>query len=145
MIGVEIESALVYAESRKRGHLLRDFPRALPTVADGIAVTVPSDIVREITEKHVDEFLVVDDDQTTAALTLILERSKLMVEAAGAVGVAALLEDLIPDDAPDPICILLSGGNLDLMFLGKAVPTGSRHRADSPGSRFMSQTSRGSW
>jgi threonine dehydratase len=98
-------------------------------VADGIAVTVPSDLVWETAESYVDDFLVVDDHQTTAALSLILERSKLMVEAAGAVGVAALLEGLIPDSAPNPICIVLSGGNIDLMFLGKAV----RHGLESSG------------
>jgi threonine dehydratase len=129
VIGVEIEPAAVYAESRKRGEVVRDFPRGRPTVADGIAVTVPSDIVWEIIEEHVAEILVVDDDQTTAALTMILERSKLMVEAAGAVGVAALLEKLIPDTAPDPLCLLLSGGNIDLMFLGKAV----RHGLEASG------------
>jgi threonine dehydratase len=109
--------------------LVRDFPRGVPTVADGIAVSVPSDLVWEILEKHVDSLLVVNDDQTTAALTLILERSKLMVEPAGAVGVAALMEKLIPDDAPDPICIVLSGGNIDLLFLGKAV----RHGMEASG------------
>lgn len=129
MIGVEIEAAAVYAESRRRGELVWDFPRGTPTVADGIAVSVPSDLVWEIAEEFVDEFLVVNDAQTTAALTLILERSKLMVEAAGAVGVAALMEKLIPDDAPDPICIVLSGGNIDLMFLGKAV----RHGLEASG------------
>ena len=110
VLGVEIEAAAVYAASRRKGEVIRDFPRGTPTVADGIAVSVPSDLVWEIAEEHVDEFLVVNDAQTTAALTLILERSKLMVEAAGAVGVAALMEKLIPDDAPDPICIVLSGG-----------------------------------
>ena len=129
VIGVEIEAAAVYAESRRQGQVVRDFPRGRPTVADGIAVSVPSDLVWEIAEELVDDFLVVNDAQTTAALTLILERSKLMVEAAGAVGVAALMEKLIPDDAPDPICIVLSGGNIDLMFLGKAV----RHGLEASG------------
>jgi threonine dehydratase len=129
VVGVEIEAAAVYAASRRKGEVVRDFPRGRPTVADGIAVSVPSDLVWEIAGKHVDEFLVVNDAQTTAALTLILERSKLMVEAAGAVGVAALMEKLIPDDAPDPICIVLSGGNIDLMFLGKAV----RHGLEASG------------
>jgi threonine dehydratase len=135
VIGVEIEPASVYAESRRRGEIVRDFPRGLPTVADGIAVTVPSDLVWEIAQEHVDDILVVNDAQTTAALAYILERSKLMVEAAGAVGVAALLEKLIPDDAPDPICIVLSGGNIDLMFLGKAV----RHGLEASG-RFARYT-----
>jgi threonine dehydratase len=129
VLGVEIEAAAVYAQSRRRGELVRDFPRGVPTVADGIAVSVPSDLVWELLEKHVDSVLVVDDDQTTAALTLILERSKLMVEPAGAVGVAALMEKLIPDAAPDPVCIVLSGGNIDLLFLGKAV----RHGMEASG------------
>ncbi len=129
VIGVEIEPAAVYTESRRRGALVRDFPRGRPTVADGIAVSVPSDLVWEIAEEYVDDFLVVNDAQTTAALAYILDRSKIMVEAAGAVGVAALMEKLIPDDAPDPIVIVLSGGNIDLMFLGKAV----RHGLEASG------------
>jgi threonine dehydratase len=124
VIGVEIDVASVYAESRKRNELIRDFPRGRPTVADGINVSVPSDLVWEICHDHVSQFLVVDDDQATNALTMVLERSKLLVEAAGAVGIAALLEKMIPDDAPDPICIVLSGGNIDLLFLGKAVKHG---------------------
>jgi threonine dehydratase len=124
VIGVEIEAASVYAASRKRGELVRDFPRGVPTVADGIAVSVPSDTVWSIAQEHVDDILVVDDAQTTVALAYILDRSKMMVEAAGAVGVAALLEKLMPDDAADPICIVLSGGNIDLMFLGKVVSHG---------------------
>jgi threonine dehydratase len=137
VIGVEIEPAAVYAESRRRGVLVRDFPRGLPTVADGIAVSVPSDLVWEITGEHVDHILVVNDAQTTAALAYVLDRSKIVVEAAGAVGVAALMEKLIPDDAPDPICIVLSGGNIDLMFLGKAV----RHGLEASG-RFAEYTVR---
>ena len=90
---------------------------------------MPSDLVWEIAESYVDDFLVVNDDQATAALTWILERSKLMVEAAGAVGLAAVMEKLIPDDAPDPICVVLSGGNIDLMFLEKAV----RHGLEASG------------
>ncbi|HEX5695946.1 MAG TPA: threonine ammonia-lyase [Acidimicrobiia bacterium] len=124
VVGVEIEPASVYAESRKRGELVRDFPRGVPTVADGIAVSVPSDTVWSIAQEHVDDILVVNDAQTTVALAYILDRSKMMVEAAGAVGVAALLEKLMPDDAADPICIVLSGGNIDLMFLGKVVSHG---------------------
>jgi len=135
VLGVEIEAASVYAASRKRGTLVRDFPRGLPTVADGIAVSVPSDLVWEIIEEHVEELVVVDDEQTTSALTLILERSKMLVEPAAAVGVAALMVKMIPDTAPDPVCIVLSGGNIDLLFLGKAV----RHGLEASG-RFAKFT-----
>jgi threonine dehydratase len=135
VIGVEIEAAAVYAESREKGALVKDFPRGVPTVADGIAVSVPSDLVWEIIETHVDDVVVVNDAETTSALAYILDRSKMMVEPAGAVGVAALMEKRIPDDAPDPICIVLSGGNIDLMLLGKAV----RHGLEASG-RFAEYT-----
>lgn len=137
VVGVEIEPASVYASSRRRGRLVRDFPRGLPTVADGIAVSVPSEMVWEIAEAHVDDILVVNDPQTTSALVYVLDRSKLLVEPAGAVGVAALMEKLIPDDAPDPVCIVLSGGNIDLMLLGKVV----RHGLEASG-RFAKYTVR---
>jgi threonine dehydratase len=135
VIGVEIEAAAVYADSRRKGELVRDFPRGLPTVADGIAVSVPSDLVWEIANAHVDDIVVVNDAETTSALAYILDRSKILVEPAGAVGVAALMEKRIPDDAPDPVCIVLSGGNIDLMLLGKAV----RHGLEASG-RFAEFT-----
>lgn len=144
VMGVEAEAAGVYTESMKRGELVTDYPRGTPTIADGIAVTVPSLLVWELVTKFVDGVVTVDDPQTMAALTLILERSKLMVEAAGAVGVAALFNRLIPEDAPDPICVVLSGGNIDLMVLGKVVRHGLQasgrfaqftvHVPDQPGS-----------
>jgi threonine dehydratase len=135
VIGVEIEADAVYAHSRQKGELIRDFPRGLPTVADGIAVSVPSDLVWEIADDHVDDIVVVNDAETTAALAYILDRSKILVEPAGAVGVAALMEKRIPDDAPDPISIVLTGGNIDLMLLGKAV----RHGLEASG-RFAEYT-----
>jgi threonine dehydratase len=135
VIGVEIDAAAVYAESRRKGELVTDFPRGLPTVADGIAVSVPSELVWELADSYVDEIVVVNDAETTSALAYILDRSKILVEPAGAVGIAALMEKRIPDDAPDPICIVLSGGNIDLMLLGKAV----RHGLEASG-RFAEYT-----
>jgi len=117
---------------------LRDYRRPLlATSTDGVgtkvaiaqALDIHDTIGQDLVGMVVDDIVVVDDGQTTAALTLILERSKLMVEAAGAVGIAALMEKLIPDDAPDPLCIVLSGGNIDLMFMGKAV----RHGLEASG------------
>lgn len=135
VIGVEIAAAAVYSESRSRGELIHDYPRGIPTVADGIAVSVGSEMVWEILEKHVEDIVVVDDSQTTAALTRILERSRVLVEPAGAVGVAALLADLVPSRPLGPTCIVLSGGNIDLLFLGKAV----RHGLEASG-RFARYT-----
>lgn len=122
IVGVESDAAPTYRESRRRGRPV-SVPRRF-TVADGINVTEASELVFGIVEELVTDFLVVDDTQTTASLTLALERAKLVVEPAGVVGLAALLEGLIPADAPDPIVVVLSGGNIDLLVLGRYIRAG---------------------
>lgn len=122
IFGVHSDAAPTYRESRRRGRPV-NVPRRF-TVADGINVTEASELVFGIVEELVTDFLVVDDTQTTASLTLALERAKLVVEPAGVVGLAALLEGLIPVDAPDPIVVVLSGGNIDLLVLGRYIRAG---------------------
>ncbi|MFO7547303.1 MAG: threonine ammonia-lyase [Acidimicrobiia bacterium] len=122
VIGVEIDVAPTYLESRRAGRPVTVPVR--PTLADGINVTVASELVFEMVEALVDDFVTVTDAQTTAALTLVLERAKLTTEPAGVVGVAALLEGLIPAGVPEPIVVVLSGGNIDLLLLGKYVRHG---------------------
>ena len=65
--------------------------RDLHTIADGIAVKYPGELTMEILGRLLDEVVVVNDDEISDAITLLLERSKLLVEGAGAVGVAAVL------------------------------------------------------
>lgn len=122
MVGVEIDQAATYVASRRRGHPVRVAPGR--TMADGINVIVPADFVFEILEAHVADLVVVDDAQASSALAVVAERAKLVVEPAGAVAVAALLSDLIPPDAPDPVVVVLSGGNIDLLLLRKVVRHG---------------------
>lgn len=122
VVGVESDAAPTYRESRRAGR-----PVAVPrryTVADGINVTEPSELVFAVVEDLVSDLLVVDDTQTTASLTLVLERAKLVVEPAGVVGLAALLEGLLPASAPDPVVVVLSGGNIDLLLLGRYIRAG---------------------
>lgn len=122
LVGVEIDVAATYLESRRLGHPVRVTPQ--PSIADGINVTVPSELVFALTEELVDDLVVVTEAQTTSALTMALERAKLVVEPAGVVGLAALLQGLIPSQAEDPIVVVLSGGNIDLLVLGKMVRHG---------------------
>lgn len=86
-----------------------------PTIADGIAVKVPAELTRAILHDLLDEVVVVDDEAISQALVLLLERSKLVVEGAGAVPVAALLQGLVPDRGP--VCAVLAGGNIDATTL----------------------------
>jgi len=86
-----------------------------PTIADGIAVKYPAELTSAILRDLLDDVVVVDDAAISQALVLLLERSKLVVEGAGAAPVAALLQGLVPGD--DPVCAVLAGGNIDATTL----------------------------
>ena len=86
-----------------------------PTIADGIAVKYPAELTSAILRDLLDDVVVVDDAAISQALVLLLERSKLVVEGAGAAPVAALLQGLVPGD--DPACAVLAGGNIDATTL----------------------------
>jgi threonine dehydratase len=81
------------------------------TIADGIAVKVPGELTTSILDATLDDLVEVDDEQISGAITLLLERSKLLVEGAGAVGVAALTADRVGGSGS--VCAILSGGNID--------------------------------
>jgi threonine dehydratase len=86
-----------------------------PTIADGIAVKYPAELTSAILRDLLDEIVVVDDEAISQALVLLLERSKLVVEGAGAAPVAALLQGLVP--GREPACAVLAGGNIDATTL----------------------------
>jgi threonine dehydratase len=85
------------------------------TIADGISVKQPGDLTMSILERTLDDLVRVTDEQVSEAIVLLLERTKLVVEGAGAVGMAALLGGLVGGDGP--VGILLSGGNIDATML----------------------------
>jgi threonine dehydratase len=85
------------------------------TIADGIAVKVPSDFTMPLLEDLLDDIVAVTDDEISEAIVLLLERAKLVVEGAGAVGVAALLAGRAGGSGP--AIPVLSGGNIDATML----------------------------
>jgi threonine dehydratase len=85
------------------------------TIADGIAVKSPGELTSGILDELLDDVVEVTDEAISEAITLLLERSKLVVEGAGAVGVAALLSAKITGSGQ--VCALLSGGNIDPTLL----------------------------
>ena len=84
------------------------------TLADGIAVKHPGAITRPLVERWVDEIVAVDEDTIADAMVLLMERAKLSVEGAGAVGVAALMSRVATPASRGTTCVVLSGGNVDL-------------------------------
>src|SRR5437762_10559587 len=85
------------------------------TIADGIAVKQPGSLTSKILPDVIDEMITVSDEEISEAIVLLLERSKLVVEGAGAVGVAALLADKVAGEGP--AVAVLSGGNIDATLL----------------------------
>jgi threonine dehydratase len=93
-----------------------------PTIADGIAVARPGTLNFEIIRQTVDDVVTVSDDDIARALVVLLERAKLVVEPAGAAGVAALLADAV--ELEGPTVVVLSGGNIDPMVMERVIGRG---------------------
>src|SRR5579862_192629 len=85
------------------------------TIADGIAVKSPGELTSSILDRVLDDVVSVSDEQISEAIVLLLERTKLVVEGAGAVGVAALLAGKI--EGGGVVVPVLSGGNIDATLL----------------------------
>ena len=94
------------------------------TIADGIAVRDTSPITLEYILKNVDEFIGVCEDEIASAILFLLEKQKLLVEGAGAVGVAALMHGKIDMPKGSKIGIVLSGGNIDVTMLSLIIEKG---------------------
>jgi len=120
VIGVQAENAAAFPPSLAAGHPVSI--ATSPTIADGIHVARPGDLTFRIVQEAVDEVVTVSDDETAQALVVLLERAKLVVEPAGAVGVAAALAGRIAVDGPT--VIILSGGNIDPMVMERVISRG---------------------
>ncbi len=85
------------------------------TIADGIAVKHRGELAGDILRRTLDDRVSVSDDEIAQALVLCVERTKFLVEGAGAVGLAALLAGRVAGDGP--VAVVLSGGNIDATTL----------------------------
>ena len=92
------------------------------TVADGISVRTPGKQTFEIIKDKIDEIVLVDDDEIIKTMFLLMERSKSVVEPAGAAGLAYLVSK---KSSPGKIVVpILCGGNVDMYLLGQIVSKG---------------------
>jgi threonine dehydratase len=120
VIGVQSEKAAAVPPSLAAGHPVEITTQ--PTIADGILVARPGDVPFAIIKDLVDEVVTVSEDDIARAILVLLEHAKIVVEPAGAVGVAAILAGKVKDAGKTvPI---LSGGNIDPMLLQRVVSHG---------------------
>jgi threonine dehydratase len=94
------------------------------TIADGIAVRDTSAKMLSFVSEFVDEMIQVDDEECASAILLLMEKHKIVVEGAGAVGVAALMHDKIATSKDEKVAVILSGGNIDVNTLSLIIEKG---------------------
>ncbi|MCG3780196.1 MAG: L-threonine ammonia-lyase [Nitrosopumilus sp.] len=120
VIGVQSKSFPSMYESVKQN--ARTTSGGERTIADGISVKMPGELTFEIIKNLIDEIVLVDDNEITKAMFLLMERMKFVIEPAGAVGLAYLISK-----KPSPgkkVVVVLAGGNIDMYLLGQIVDKG---------------------
>lgn len=121
IIGVEAETAAAALASRLEGRIV-GLPEA-HSLADGIALKRIGEKPFPIIEALVDELVTVSEEQIALAIVALMEKMRLVVEGAGAVGLAALLHAARPLVRGNTVC-LLSGGNIDVQTIARVVDRG---------------------
>lgn len=139
--GVQAEGADAIARSFAQKQLVTTDYAA--TIADGIAVKAPGDLTVDLINRYADGVVTVSDSEIAKAILLLMERSKQIVEPAGATPLAAVLSGKIDVKGKRVVCVM-SGGNIDVSFVQTIIEQGlvARHRRmkffvkllDKPGS-----------
>jgi threonine dehydratase len=121
IIGVQAAGAASSRASLDAGEL-RELP-SIATIADGIAVKQPGALTFPIIQHLVDDVVVVNDEAIIGAVLLLMERSKMLVEGAGAAGVAALLSGAVNLQGMK-VLVPLTGGNIDINLVSRFIEHG---------------------
>lgn len=122
VIGVSASGAPAFKNSYEQKEAVDSL--SVRTIADGIAVRDTSSVTLSYALKHVDRVISVDDEEIASAILYLLEKQKLVVEGAGAVGVAALIHNKLGDVKGKRIALVLSGGNMDVTLLSVIIEKG---------------------
>jgi threonine dehydratase len=126
IVGVQVDTVAAFPESLRRGEPV-EVPPGL-TIADGIAVKRPGELTLDLIRRWLDDVVVVPEDDVAEAMVLLMEKAKLVVEGAGAVGVAALLGGQATPAASGTTVVVLSGGNVDAGLLASIA---RRHESEA--------------
>ena len=126
VVGVQVDVVAAFPESLKRGEPV-EVAHGL-TIADGIAVKRPGELTLGLVRRWLDDVVVVPEDDVADAMVLLMEKAKLVVEGAGAVGAAALLAGRTAPAARGTTVVVLSGGNVDAGLLASIA---RRHESEA--------------
>ena len=118
VIGVQVEACAPFRASLQAGVPVP--VESVRTIADGIAVKRPGELTLPLIKRWVQDMVLVSEDEVSEAMVFLLERTKLVVEGAGAVGVASLLAGKLRPK-PGTTAIVLSGGNVGAGLLAEVA------------------------
>jgi len=121
IIGVQAEGSASTYEARKRDEIVE--LESVCTIADGIAVKRTGELTFSMIQKYVDDIITVNDEEIAHAILTLLERSKFVVEGAGAVGAAALIYNKIDIQGRNAV-VVISGGNIDANVISRIIEKG---------------------
>ncbi len=119
IVGVQAEGCASVKPSLKKGQPVT--VKSARTIADGIAVKRPGDLTLPVIRALVDEIVEVSDDEIARGIAHCVQNTKLVVEGAGAAGIAALLAGKISLKSGDTVCAVLCGGNIDGNLLARVI------------------------
>jgi threonine dehydratase len=122
VVGVETEVLPCMLASIEEGRLVTVEPAT--TIADGIAVKRAGELTFQHVRELVDEIVTVSEEEIASAILYLLEREKTVVEGAGAVGVAALLNHKIRGLEGKRVVAIVSGGNIDVNVVARVIERG---------------------
>jgi threonine dehydratase len=127
VIGVEPAHAASLAAALQAGRVV-SVP-TLPTVADGLAVKRTGERTLAAAQRWVDRVVTVSEDEVATAMLALLESESVVLEGAGAAGLAACLAGRLPELAGRKVGVLLTGGNVDASTHARALRRGREARA----------------
>lgn len=122
IVGIEADAAASAMASRAAGEIVKIAHS--DTLADGIATKRVGDLTFPIIERYVDELVSVGEEEIAAAILLLLERKKTVVEGAGAVPLAAVMTGKVSLGPKERTAMVLSGGNIDINMISRIIDRG---------------------
>ena len=122
VIGVESENCPSFSEALKAGRAV--YTQSLSSLADGLAVPVVGVNALETAKDYTDKMVIVKEESIALSILRLVELEKAVVEGAGAVGLAAVIEGLLPELKNKKVVIALCGGNIDTTILGRSIERG---------------------
>lgn len=122
VVGVQAAACPAARDSLAAGRITR--ADSVSSLADGISVKQPGKLTFALMSRLIESVAVVEEEQIASAVLFLLERKKILVEGAGAVPVAALLNHKIAPPASAPTVLVVSGGNVDSPLLGRIINRG---------------------